>query len=125
VVEQLVYKVMSNGSGGGIPENNVEALLKGSAACGDCSNIVMIADNASRVSDMSLLQQLDKPVHIIACGVHNKVNTDFLDIARITGGAGHTAQEDPQLFVDMKESATISLHGVSYQIKNGKFIAVQ
>ncbi len=125
VLEALVYKVMSNGNGGGIPENNVEALLKGAAASGGCRNIVMIADNASGVSDMSMLRQLNKPVHIIACGVHHTVNTNFLDIAKFTGGSVHTAEEDLQLAVDMQEGATISLHGVSYQIKNGRFIVLR
>jgi hypothetical protein len=122
VVEQLVYKVMGNGNGGGIPENNIEALLKGLSDCNECQHIIMIADNASRVSDMSLLQQLHHPVHIILCGVHDKVNTDYLDIARSTGGSVHTAEQDLQLSVEMKEGTTISIHGNSFVIHNGKFI---
>lgn len=96
VVEQLVFKTMSNGNGGNIPENNIEALLNGLHACPDCSAVIMIADNASKVSDMALLKQINKPVHIILCGVHDVINADYLNIAKSTGGSLHTAEEDIQ-----------------------------
>jgi hypothetical protein len=96
VVEQLVFKTMNNGNGGNIPENNIEALLKGLEACPDCASIIMIADNASKVSDMALLKQLNKPVHIILCGVHDVINTDYITIAKATGGSLHTAEKDTQ-----------------------------
>jgi len=121
VIEQLVYKTMNNGNGGNIPENNIEALLKSSAACTDCSTIVLIADNASAVSDMALLQQLNKPVHIILCGVHDVVNTDYLTIARYTGGAVHIADEDVSL-ANVKEGEKIMINGRGYKVSNGKFV---
>lgn len=123
VVEQLVFKTMSNGNGGNIPENNIEALLKGSKACSDCSSVIMIADNASAVSDMALLNQLNKPVHIILCGVHDAINTDYLNIARSTGGSVHTAADDLQQLIDLKEGEKIIIRGKTYKIVNGKFIA--
>lgn len=125
VVEELVFKTMSNGNGGNIPENNIEALLKGNLACTDCGDIVMIADNASPVSDMVLLKQLNKPVHIILCGVHGAVNTDYLDIARSTGGSIHLAEDDLQQLMAVKEGEQITLHGHQYKIKNGKFTLIK
>ena len=124
-VEQLAFKAMSNGNGGNIPENNMEALLKGAAACTTCDAIVMIVDNASPVSDMVLLQQLHKPVHIILCGVHGNINTDQLTIAKATGGAVHTAEEDIQQLVNLKEGDSITINGKKYLIKNGKFVLSQ
>jgi hypothetical protein len=121
VVEQLVFKTMSNGNGGHIPENNIEALLKASAACPTCSTIVMIADNSSAVSDMILLKQLHQPVHIILCGLHELVNTDYLDIAKSTGGSVHTADEDVQLG-NVKDGEEIIIHGKKYKVRNGKWI---
>ena len=114
---------MSNGNGGNIPENNIEALLKGSKACSNCSSVIMIADNASAVSDMVLLNQLNKPVHIILCGVHDAINTDYLNIARSTGGSVHTAADDLQQLIDLKEGEKIIIRGKTYKIVNGKFIA--
>jgi hypothetical protein len=122
VVEELLFKAMNNGNGGNIPENNIEALLKGSTACMACSDIVMIADNASPVSDMVLLKQLNRPVHIILCGVHDAVNTDYLDIARSTGGSIHLAEDDLQQLMAVKEGEQITFHGRQYKIKNGKFV---
>jgi hypothetical protein len=123
VVEQLVFKTMSNGNGGNIPENNIEAVLKGLKTCSDCSAIIMIADNASAVSDMTLLNQLHKPVHIILCGVHEAINTDYLNIARSTGGSVHTATEDLQQLIDLREGEKIIIHNKAYKIVNGKFTA--
>ncbi|MGF2411904.1 hypothetical protein [Ferruginibacter sp.] len=122
VVEQLLFKTMSNGNGGNIPENNIEALLKSSQACSSCESIVMIADNASAVSDMALLQQLNKPVHIILCGVHDAVNIDYLNIALHTGGSIHTAEEDIPL-INLKEGEKIIIRGKNYTLAKGKFVA--
>ena len=98
VVEQLAVKAMSNGSGGNIPENNIEALLAGINSCPECGTIVMIADNTSPVSDMALLKQVTKPVHIIVCGVHDKVNPDYVQIAKSTGGTVQLAEKALFLF---------------------------
>lgn len=122
VVEQLAFKAMGNGNGGNIPENNIEALLKGQALCSNCTATIMIADNASPVSDMSLLAQLQHPVHIIVCGVRGVVNSDYLSIARATGGSVHTAEEDIQQLAALKEGDSISIHGKRYVIKTGKFV---
>ncbi|MGC4104162.1 hypothetical protein [Ferruginibacter sp.] len=123
VVEQLLYKTMSNGNGGNIPENNIEALLKGIASCNDCASVIMIADNSSAVSDMALLKQVQLPVHIILCGVHDALNSDYLEIARSTGGSVHTADEDLEQLLQVKEGEQIMLHGRQYKITNGKFVA--
>lgn len=123
VVEQLVFKTMSAGNGGNIPENNIEALLHGLRACPDCASVVMIADNSSAVSDMALLKQVGKPVHIILCGVHDVMNTDYLNIAKSTGGSVHTAEEDILQLVHFKEGQIITLLGRNYVIKNGNFVS--
>lgn len=122
VVEELAFKAMSNGNGGNIPENNIEALLKGQAACTSCDAVVMIVDNASPVSDMVLLKELHLPVHIILCGVHGNINTDHLAIAKATRGTVHTAEEDIQQLVNLKEGDSITVNGKKYLIKNGKFV---
>ena len=122
MVEQLVFKTMSNGNGGNIPENNLEALLKGLQTCNDCRQVVMIADNAATVNDMALLEQVHQPVHIILCGVHDAININYLDIARFTGGSVHTAEEDIQQLVGIKEGEKVLIHGHSYRIKNGRFV---
>ncbi len=122
VVEETAFKAMSKGSGGGIPENNIEALLKGISTCADCRSVVMIADNSSPVSDMILLNQVNRPIHIILCGVHETLNPDYLAIARSTGGSVHLINEDLNSLAELKEGEKISIAGKTYIISKGKFI---
>jgi hypothetical protein len=120
-VERLLYKAMHNGSGGAIPENNMEAIVRGIEACPDCLQVVMIADNWSGVKDMELLRLVKKPVHIIACGVRDKINTDFLTIARATGGSVHLIEKDIDNLATLKEGESIAIGSNTYIIENGKF----
>ncbi len=123
VVEQLIFKAMSNGNGGGIPENNIEAIIKGMAACNNCDAVVMIADNASGVSDMLLLKNLNKPVHIIVCGVHEAVNVDYLNIARSTKGSVHLATEDVLQLGNINEGEKVTINGRNYVVVNNLIVA--
>jgi hypothetical protein len=120
-VELMLYKAMHNGSGGAIPENNIEAILRGMEACPTCLEVVMIADNWSGVKDMELLQYVKKPVHIIACGVHDKINTDYLDIARATGGSIHLIEQDITNLAKLNEGEKITIGNTSYIIEKGRF----
>ena len=122
VVTQTAFKAMSKGSGGAIPENNIEALLVGINSCPDCSSVVMIADNASSVSDMVLLKQISKPVHIILCGVHETINADYLTIAHATGGSVHTMNEDIKNLSSLKEGEKVLLAGREYRMVGGRFV---
>jgi hypothetical protein len=120
-VELLLYKAMHNGSGGAIPENNIEAIVRGIEACPSCREVVMIADNWSGVKDMELLPYVKKPVHIITCGVHDKINTDYLDIARATGGSVHLIEQDINNLAAINEGGKITIGNNIYIIKKGKF----
>jgi hypothetical protein len=120
-VELLLYKAMHNGSGGAIPENNIEAILRGIEACPSCREVVIIADNWSGVKDMELLPYVKKPVHIIACGVHDKINTDYLDIARATGGSVHLIEQDINNLAAINEGEKITIGNNTYIIEKGKF----
>ncbi len=119
-VESLVYKVMKNGSGGAVPENNIEALLHAQSSCNNCE-LLMIADNSSPVSDMVLLKQLNHPVHIIPCGIHETINTDLLDIARLTGGSIHLADKDITDLSTVAENETVRINEHDYKVVNGRF----
>lgn len=75
---------MTNGSGGDIPENNIEALLAGDKLCSSCDSIIMIVDNWAPIKDISLLTGWHKPVKVVVCGVFDKINPDYLKLARDT-----------------------------------------
>jgi hypothetical protein len=124
-VELLLYKAMHNGSGGAIPENNIEAIIRGIEACPSCREVVMIADNWSGVKDMELLRYVKKPVHIIACGVRDKINTDYLDIARATGGSIHLIEQDINNLTKLNEGEKITIGNITYTIEKGRFRIVK
>jgi hypothetical protein len=112
---------MSAGSGGDIPENNIEALLKTSELCPDCSNVIMIADNWANIKDIELMSKLSVPVKVIVCGAVFGVNVQYLELARATGGSVHTMEEDLTNLIKMNEGETIKIGAYSFIIKNGKF----
>jgi hypothetical protein len=76
------------GDGGEFPENNIEAILRSVEKWpGDYEKIVMIADNSCAVRDISLLDKVREPIHIIACGAAEYYHPDLMTIAWRTGGS--------------------------------------
>jgi hypothetical protein len=76
------------GDGGEFPENNIEAILRSVEKWpGDYLKIVMIADNSCAVRDISLLDKVREPIHIIACGAAEYYHPDLMTIAWRTGGS--------------------------------------
>jgi hypothetical protein len=123
-VEKAIIKAMENGSGGDAPENNIEALLKSDSICNDCDSIVMIADNWAPIKDLSLLASYHKPVKVVLCGVFDKINKDYLKLARETKGSIHLIEEDIYSLSLLKEGETIKIHGTTYKLIDGNFIDV-
>jgi len=121
-VEETFSKASKAGGGGDCPENNIEALIESLKHSRDCKEIVMIADNWANVKDMSILSKVNHPVRIILCGVMNGfINTDYLDIARATGGSVHTMEEDLTDLMKVNEGQTITIRGNMYKLDHGKF----
>jgi hypothetical protein len=123
-IEQTIITAMENGNGGDQPENNIEALLESDRLCKDCDSIVMIADNWAPVKDISLLAGYHKPVKIVLCGVFDKINKDYLTLARETKGSIHLIEEDIYSLSLLKEGETIKIHGGTYKLIKGKFVDI-
>ena len=120
-----VIKVTRAGGGGDVAENNIEALLYAIAhAKQNYKNIVMIADNHAPIKDISLLSKLNKPVHVILCGVGSSIEEDYLNLAFHSGGTVHTMEEDIINLAKMANGQTITIHGLDYKLLNGKFYAL-
>jgi hypothetical protein len=88
--------VMRRGDGGDLPENDLEALLKARRRYPHHRGpVVLIADNGARIRDMSLVEAIDFPVHIILCGLMNTgVRPEYVELAWRTGGSVHTLRRD-------------------------------
>ncbi len=120
-VLKTIEKAMVNGSGGDAPENNIEALLAAERNCVSCDSVVMIADNWAPVKDISLLGSIKKPIKVVLCGVYDKIHTDYLNIARKTGGSLHLMEQDIYELSKMKEGELIEIKGTKYRITDGLF----
>jgi len=120
----LAKETMANGYGGDDPENDVEAILEGLTQCVTCEDIVIIADNKADMRDLELMVKVVKPVKVIVCGSDGTLNTQYLDLARATGGSIHTIEEDITDLVKLSEGESVKIGKYSYVIKNGKFVKV-
>jgi hypothetical protein len=113
---------MMRGGGGDAPENNVEATLEAIEKNPDAKEVFMIADNYANMRDFSLISNITKPVHVLLCGTsYGAYNTQYLDLARKTGGSIHTLDEDIVDLLKLSEGETIKLGKQMYKIKKGKF----
>jgi hypothetical protein len=105
---QLMQKVKAAGDGGGLTENDLEALLKAQFAFADAESLVLIADNAAGVRDIELLPKLRLPVKVVLArtSVGARVlapHPDYIKIALATGGSLHTATADYVLPAELEE----------------------
>ena len=119
--KELLKTTMRNGNGGDAPENDIEALLKAEKDYPDATANILIADNWAPVKDKMLITKLNKPVNVILCGVYERVNTDYLDLARLTKGSVHLADKDFFNIATMNEGEILKLGNYSYKIVNGSF----
>lgn len=109
-------------------ENNLEAIcfaIKKYPA--NKKNVVMIADNWETPCDMKLLEFLKKeqvPVKVIVCGVTDRLNTAYLDIAYATGGSIHTMEEDLYDIAKIGEGKTFKLAGMKFKMSGGRFVQI-
>ena len=123
-VEKLAFTTMRNGDGGDGPENDIESLKKAIELCSDCSNIILIADNWAPIKDISLMSQIKKPIKIILCGSDYGINTEYLDLARTTGGSVHTMEADLTELMKLNEGQEITIRGQTFKIEKGKFVRI-
>lgn len=85
-----------NGAGGDFPENDIEAILYSLKTFPDTKEIVLVADNFSKVRDIELLEKVTVPVHVVITHLNNldDVNLDYLRIALQTEGTVHIHNSD-------------------------------
>lgn len=124
-LEKLAKAAISGGYGGDSPENDIEALIKAQAVCPECKELILIADNFSNMRDYSLMSQIQKPVRVVLCGSYAGINTEYLDLARITKGSVHTIEEDLENLMELNEGQIIELNKKKYVLEKGRFKPIQ
>jgi hypothetical protein len=121
-VEDKCAKAMRKGGGGLGPENNIEALYYAQKTYPSAAGVVMIADNWAPVRDLRLMDVLDKPVHIVLCGVFNgNININYLDIAFATGGSVHTIEQDIENLNSLTEGDIVEIGKQKFKLRSGRF----
>lgn len=125
VVANTLFEAMSNGDGGDVPENNLEAVLAAINLYPQFTNVVLIADNFATPRDLSLLSKIHIPIKVILCGTYAGLNTNYMDMVRSNKGSLHTIDDDIVNLTYLNEGEEISISGHTYKIHNGKFEQVQ
>jgi hypothetical protein len=111
---------------GGHYENDLEAICYAIKKYPENKkNVVLIADNWETPCDMRLVEFLKKqniPVRIVVCGVTDRLNTAYLDLAYATGGSIHTMEQDLTDIAKIGEGKTFKLGGMRFRMSGGRFV---
>lgn len=122
----LAFKAMEKGNH---IENDLEAVCYAIKKYPENkNNVVLIADNWENPCDMKLvefLKQQKVPLKIVVCGVQDRLNTLYLDLAYATGGSVHTMEEDLTNIAQMGNGKTFKLNGLTFMMSAGKFIQIE
>lgn len=124
-VTKAATKCIQNGDGGGEGlENDVEALLKTIELFPYVEHIVLIADNYESMRDYEFIKEVKKPVHTIMCGAEQRINVQYLDLARQTKGSVHTIKSDVTNLNEIKEGQYFFIENKEYRYKKGRFHSI-
>jgi hypothetical protein len=120
-VYDSVYITMANamraGTGGDIPENNIEAAISASKKWSDIDTILMIADVEAPIKDLVLIKNLKKPVSILLCGnVNGNVPFDYFQLARETGGTIIQTDDEIRNLRKYKKGDVVEVGERSYRL---------
>ncbi|KJS05688.1 MAG: hypothetical protein VR77_07530 [Flavobacteriales bacterium BRH_c54] len=122
-INKSLNKCTSGGSGGGeAKENDVEAMLLGLKYFPEAKSIVLIADNYEKMRDYEFIDKITVPVQVFLCGAKSFVNTQYLDLARITKGSVYVEHEEINNLHLLQENDIITINNRDYMLKNGVFI---
>ncbi|MBS3915029.1 MAG: hypothetical protein KG003_11050 [Bacteroidetes bacterium] len=115
-------KAMRNGNGGDGPENDVESILHIQDEFKNVKEVILIADNFANMRDFKLIEKIQVPVRVILCGASWGVNSEYLKLARSTGGSVHTMEQDLNTLANMMEGETIKIGKQKYKLQKGEFV---
>lgn len=121
-VKTTMAETMLAGTGGDIPENNIEAVLETLKRWPDTDTVLLIADNDAAVKDISLLPRVNKPVSVMVCGGGEKINRDYIDIARATGGRLFVMNTEIDNLKKLQNGTELSLGGKKYEYRKGELV---
>ncbi len=124
-VIEVMYDIFQMGSGGDVPENDIEALIYAQNKWPNVKELFLIADNHSNVRDFSLIEQLQVPVHVILCGDDWSHHIHYLNLAYKTGGSFHSISNDVETFDELTEDGKMEIQGKMWYLRNGSISGIK
>ncbi len=111
---------------GGHYENDLEAICYAIKKYPENKqNVVLIADNWETPCDMRLVEYLKKnkiPVRIVVCGVTDRLNIAYLELAYATGGSIHTMEQDLTEIAKIGEGKVFKIGEMRFRMSGGRFV---
>lgn len=121
VINKAAY-AMQKGSGGGEGlENDVEALLLAKSLNKNVSQLILVADNFESMRDYSFIEKIKIPVSVVVCGGSNRINIQYLDLAKKTEGKVYSKHTDVKDLKSVKNNDKIIINNRQYLYKNNRF----
>ncbi len=116
-IYQTMERAMRAGSGGDLPENNIEAILRTLKQWPGTDSILMVADAHAPVKDLKIIGFVNKPVLIVLCGdISNLIPLDYVQIAKQTFGGILTNEGEIRNLHLLKMGQTLELGNSDYQL---------
>lgn len=123
-IKSVMTTAMSNGQGGDIPENDIEALLEAQKKWPETDTMLLIADNEAPVKDITLLKNIKKPVNVMICGAVQSTNPQLFSIAKETGGKLLIGDASIANLRSFKNGDIIEIKGDKWKFKENVFIKI-
>ena len=121
-VYMAMYRAMRAGTGGDIPENNIEAVLETLKKWPDTDTVLLIADNEAAVKDISLLKNVKKPVSVMLCGATDKIHKDYIEVTKTTGGRLFVMSTELSEMKKWQVGTEVLIRGKKFEYKNGELV---
>jgi hypothetical protein len=118
-------KAMSNGRGGDLPENDLEAVQQTLRQWPMTDTVLLIADNNAAVKDIVLLNSIKKPVSVMVCGSSNRVHADYIKIVNATGGKLFFLEHEVQNLGKLKNGNRIAIGSSIFEYQKGALVKVR
>lgn len=124
-IARYMMKTIKGGNGGDTPENNIEAIIAGQKQFSESKSIIMLADNCADMRDYHLRGAVTKPVHILLCNYHDRVNPQYLNLAYATKGSVYSMAGDLDHLSSMGEGTEFSFGTQRFKIRAGAIVEIR
>jgi hypothetical protein len=121
-VYAVMEETMRKGTGGDIPENDLESVLAALNKWPDTDTVLLVADNEAPVKDITLLAKIKKPISVMVCGVTEKIHRDYVDIVRLTGGRLFVLNTELAQLQKLNNGSEVIIKGRKFEYKNGELV---